>query len=391
MRRVRRWSLPVILGLVMIQIGAAQAHPDKAHLPGKVEMGSPEVIVPLTFFGNLPIVDVTIEGKGPYKFILDTGAAGTVLSLSLVDELKLPVTGETVLGSPIGPGGSPAKMVRIQRLGIGAMTVSDLQVVATDMGRLFGGSDAPVGVLSPGLAPGILATLDYPASRVVFRIGELPAADGVELFEYGKDEELPSVPLTVAGIDVTAHLDSGTAGGLTLPKSLIEKLPMASAPVEIGHARTVDRDFAVLGARLNGQIKLGRYSVDNPELRFVEAQDANVGFDLLRRFAVTLDAKNHRVRIEEPSALPVQASAPPRRYGIRLRLAEPGLIEVDGTDPGSPAERAGLRHGDKIVQVNGTRSSQLSASQLTENLRRPSVTLVVERDGKPLEIRMSLD
>jgi hypothetical protein len=378
----------------MIQPGPAPAlaHPGKHHLPGKVEMGSPAVTVPLTFFGNLPIVEVTIDGKGPYKFILDTGAAGSVLSQSLVDALGLPVTGEIELGSPIGPGKIPGKMVHLQRLGVGSMVVSDLEVVATDMGSLFGGSDGPVGVLSPGIAPGILATLDYPAGRAVFSVGELPAPDGASVFEYGDDEELPSVPLTVAGVDAIAHLDSGTAGGLTLPKSFVEKLPMASPPVEIGHARTVDREFAVLGAKLNGSVKLGRYSVENPELRFIDAQDANIGYDLLRRFAVTVDAKNHRVRLEEPSGLPVQTStAPPRKYGVRLRIEEPGVIEVDGTEPGSPAERAGLRHGDRILQLNGTRTDQLDPAQLAESLRRPSVTLVVQRDGKPLEIRMSLD
>ena len=36
------------------------------------------------------IVPVKINGKGPYKFVLDTGATFTCIDQKLVDELKLP-------------------------------------------------------------------------------------------------------------------------------------------------------------------------------------------------------------------------------------------------------------------------------------------------------------
>ena len=37
-----------------------------------------------------PLVQVTINGHGPYTFVLDTGASALVVSQWLVDELKLP-------------------------------------------------------------------------------------------------------------------------------------------------------------------------------------------------------------------------------------------------------------------------------------------------------------
>lgn len=59
-------------------------------------------------------MDVTINGKGPYHFILDTGASLTVIADDLRDELGLAATSEAA-----GPGGILGQLVRIDALGIG--------------------------------------------------------------------------------------------------------------------------------------------------------------------------------------------------------------------------------------------------------------------------------
>src|SRR5213593_2208651 len=49
------------------------------------------------------IVPVKINGQGPYKFVLDTGATFTCIDAKLVDELKLPEWRGT-FGAVITPG-----------------------------------------------------------------------------------------------------------------------------------------------------------------------------------------------------------------------------------------------------------------------------------------------
>ncbi len=50
-----------------------------------------------------PLVDVRINGGGPYPFLLDTGAAGDARAdAGLVEKLKLPVVGESRGGAPGG-------------------------------------------------------------------------------------------------------------------------------------------------------------------------------------------------------------------------------------------------------------------------------------------------
>src|SRR5262249_39558734 len=160
------------------------------------------VSVPMHWFTKRPVVEVKINDKGPYRFILDTGAQGSVLDQGLADELKLPVVGEARVGSPGGKG-IPAKQVRLDRVEVGDAVLSGVPAVAFDRSFLDRGKDTPRGVLSASTFPGFLVTLDYPQSRFVIRRGQLPAADGARVFAYDAKRPLPEIPLSVAGHEVT--------------------------------------------------------------------------------------------------------------------------------------------------------------------------------------------
>jgi hypothetical protein len=51
-----------------------------------------------------PYVMVTIDGKGPYRFVIDTGTgADAFVTPELADELKLPTIGEVRVNDPSRP------------------------------------------------------------------------------------------------------------------------------------------------------------------------------------------------------------------------------------------------------------------------------------------------
>ena len=65
-----------------------------------------------------------------------------------------------------------------------------------------------------------------------------------------------------------------------------------------------------------------------------------------------------------------------RQYNIESRV---GLVIV-GVADGSPAQRIGLREGDVILEINGTRVNEPSdVDGITR--RSASVVLLIERDG----------
>jgi predicted aspartyl protease len=55
----------------------------------KIEVPAEGASVQMLDIGGRPVVEVKINGKGPFPFILDTGAMFTVIDSSLSDELSL--------------------------------------------------------------------------------------------------------------------------------------------------------------------------------------------------------------------------------------------------------------------------------------------------------------
>src|SRR5258708_161374 len=98
-------TLAILTGLL-----AAQHHlPASATAAQKIELPAGGTSAAMGDLGGRPIVDVSINGTGPYRFILDTGASMTVIADDLKIELALP----SAVSSAHTPGGGPASLVRI--------------------------------------------------------------------------------------------------------------------------------------------------------------------------------------------------------------------------------------------------------------------------------------
>ena len=79
----------------------------------------------LSVIDNRLFVDVTIDGKGPFSFILDTGSSDTTVSTALATRLKLPALKSD---SGIGAGEQPLafQTVRVRALSVGGVRMHDL-------------------------------------------------------------------------------------------------------------------------------------------------------------------------------------------------------------------------------------------------------------------------
>jgi len=244
-------------------------------------------------------VSVRVNDKGPFKFILDTGAAGTVVGEELAHELGLPDRGQTLAGRPGAGAPVPATVTRIEKLEVGEAHVSGLFAVSLNLSAMWTGSGTPRGILSAASFPGLLIAFDYPGRQVELWRGELPAADGQSIFEWDAEERLPSLPLTLNNLKLKVHLDSGSAFGISLPQKYADTLPLASKPVKAPKEKAVDGESAVYVAQLYGLARLGQFTIRNPQIRFVEGMPSgNIGYEVLQQFSVTLDSKNRRIRLD---------------------------------------------------------------------------------------------
>jgi hypothetical protein len=252
--------------------------------------------VPMLDFGGRPVVDVMINGKGPFSFIFDTGASVNVIDSSLVDEI-----GKSTASS--------AEDTKLDELRVGTVVIRDLRVSAHQISRMFGKSNAPRGVLSASSFPGNLVNFDYPARKITFSKGALKEPDGKTTFNYDP-ADLPSLPVKVAGREITVHFDTGAPYALALPTKYMKELSLAAAPIEKGKAMTHAGTLPVFGAPLNGDISIGEYTIPTRDLQFTDVvpfasvePKGQVGNEAVRELVVTLDSLNHRIGLEKPKTL----------------------------------------------------------------------------------------
>jgi Aspartyl protease len=306
MRR-RLASIAGVVAMVALQSMTGCAHtPLALHMnppPPHVDLGVAKTAVPMEAFHGLPVVNVGINGKGPYKFILDTGAEHCVLSEDLARELGLPDRGHILVGRPGGAAPVSATATAIDELDLGAVKLSGVFAVAMNMSVLWKGKSTPRGILSAASFPGLLVTLNYPAKRVELRRGELPRADGRSVFGWDASQRLPMVPLDLGGVKLQAHLDSGSNFGIGLPTRYATSLRLAGKPVPGKKVKFADGEAAVSLASLDGVAAIGRFTFKNPQIRFVDGTIyANVGRKILEQFSVTFDSANRRIQLDKKAS-----------------------------------------------------------------------------------------
>src|SRR3954466_3898567 len=85
--------------------------------------------------------------------------------------------------------------------------------------------------------------------------------------------------------------------------------------------------------------------------------------------------------------------APVSGIGVTINQADPNTpIEVIDVIPNTPAEKAGVKKGDKIIKVNGDDVSKLTTSEVADRVRGPEgtpVTIVFDRQGTSVELTMN--
>jgi hypothetical protein len=272
-------------------------------VPLSIEVPRDGVTVPMQDMGGRPVVELKINGKGPYRFVLDTGAVTTVVSEELSRGLSLTAPADMQVAA-VGGGTSPA-IVLIHDVRFSDAVLVDMIAAVMPLGGLLKGENAPRGVLSAASFPGYLLTCDYPGKRISIKKGALDSVDSQNSFQYREDQVLPVVPIRIAGHATEVQLDTGSGFGLTLPVKFLAELPLAWQPKEGGKVRTGGGEFPLSIARVDGTIELGKFKLDLDDVRFSDASPGpgpatgNIGYDVLRHFVVTFDSKNRRIRLEQ--------------------------------------------------------------------------------------------
>jgi predicted aspartyl protease len=366
--------------------------------PKKTRVDQP-VAVDMKLVTNHPTVQVMFGDKGPFTFIVDSGAGSTVINSDLAEELGLEVVGKTRIGDPMNPEAIEANVVRIPSLSIGGATFEDFRAASWAHQELRKGENAPRGVIGFPTFTDVLLTFDYVDQKLRIAPGDLPEPDGKTVLAYVAPMGIPEFTLKLGGVDVVTHLDTGSGGFYSVPKRYQDKLKFSGPLTEVGRGRTVNTEMILRGAELDGTLAFGQFAWEKP---FIIVSDelplGNLGTRALASFAVTFDQRRKAMRFEQKAPLvaerpkamgggPVAANAAagPPASGMRFASHGEGDLEVYSVEPGSPGEKAGIVAGEKVLEVNGVALAAMGDG-LRAAMRTSPLKLKLEKDGKTREV-----
>ncbi len=329
--------------------------------------GRASVEVPFEALSGHLFVQVMLDGRGPFRMLLDAGGAN-VLSVQTASVLA-------------GAGKELQRNMIVSSTVIGGVELAGQRYIVADIDgflrRVEGLTDV-AGVLGLEWFGRMPIRVDYARSRIVlYEPSQWKQGVGVRV-PVAESGRLPLVKGSIDGVEGLFELDMGSRGSLTLAPAFAGKNELEK---KLGA-----KNVAVTGADVNGamhaslargkMLKLGAVEVPNPIVAIPKVEGVavktevagNVGFALMRQFAVTYDLPNDAIYFER--YLNFGSPDIADRGGMWIERLEEGFKVVDVT-PGGPAATAGLKAGDMIVEVNGYPSAQLPLPAVRDTLRAP--------------------
>ena len=251
---------------------------------------------------SIPVVEVTLGGKGPYRFAIDTGAQGHGrISTELAAELGLPQVGEVQTPAP-GDTAATRPVFGAPEVSVGDVSFKNLDLVA--LSDVRGPEGEWDGILGNALIELLPLTLDYGNGRL--RFGGPGLMQGLPI---AFDRGIPIFPVDIAGTRFRVHFDSGNgAGALFLDEDEAQGLKFSGDPVQRRTARTSFGDFAVMEAPLAVSVTIDGTPLPIRAVGWPSPRPGgNLGSRGMAGMSVTIDSRAQLATIE-PSGLPPRCS-----------------------------------------------------------------------------------
>jgi hypothetical protein len=376
----------------------------------RFERGDSVEVRGVEIFDRIVYFPVSINGFGPYPFVLDTGAG----DLSALDEVTARSIG--LRSAIIGEGGGAGE--EVVQVGLADSTTISMPglsfgnrpLLTLPVRRL----DAQWGKRKDGLMGGdLLSTLvtriDYENERVVFH--------DAATYEYtGPGERIP-VEMRGNYIIIRARVLLYGAQEPREAMFLLDtgvRLSVFNSPYAKKHALAAQSPktltgitgFGIGGAsrgivgRVRG-IRIGSFFFEEPVMSFSTDESGAladtsfagiIGADFLNRFTVVLDYRRSQIFLEKKSGF----DAPFEFDMCGIRFAMEGerfdLFKVFLVYDGTPAALAGIAAGDVVTAVDGRATGSFTREDIREYMQREgeAVRFTIERGDETRDVVIRL-
>lgn len=327
---------------------------------------------PMDFSTKQPIVEVMINGEGPFRLVVDTGSRYTILDDDLRRKIKVREWREVSFEV-----GDPILVVGVASFSINGAVFSSFEALMIDYDEIHGGKRMYDGIIGFPLFKDILLTLDYPSQRMLMEKGEIASADERQTLTYLDYDGLAMVNFQFRITTIDAIVGSGNISAFALAEDrkgnvFLQSTRSSRRP----NTKGISGIFPVPG---KATIRFGQYALTRPPIHFF-GEESYVGSEVLKHFKITFDQKTKRVRFLREETGPIDFVVPPR-YGMLIKLRGNKFV-VEKIYPGSAATKVGVSVGDVLTYIGGKSAHQYNEQALHFLLEtEDSIVMKMEKPG----------
>ncbi|MDH4158080.1 MAG: aspartyl protease family protein, partial [candidate division Zixibacteria bacterium] len=341
-----------------------------------------------------------IVGCRQRLWILDTGAAMSVISKEFADELGLALQGD-LKGK--GAGGTvDLKLATLPGYSLPGIEFGEQTVAVIDMKELIRHLGVDIaGILGYDFLSRFVMKVDYAKELVSFY--------DPETFEYTGDGHKVDVHMKNSVFMVEASLDgthSGTwlfdlgASSVSLDGAYARRNGLAEMKGVESIGRGAANAFRAKKVKCRS-LEFAGFTVDNPPVSFSVSDSGGalpadeigiLGNTLFRNFVLYCDYAGERLIVEKGDDF--NRPVPQDRSGLQLTRGQEGELEILFVAEGTPAAKAGLREKDVVKAINGIDVKYLDGliaiRKMLQEEAGTKYSFVVERDGRQKTLNLTL-
>jgi predicted aspartyl protease len=256
---------------------------------------------------NLIFTRVMINGRGPYEFVIDTGASQIVLSEKLAGDLGLTPVTSTIMHGVGGGGKIDTKLYSVKEMTVGDMKIKNVPVGTFNDPLVTQLAD---GILGTAVFSDFILTVNYPGNQLEISRRRPPANPASEVLPAWYFSNLLLVPIQVNGqhrgnfIVDTGAVTTVISHNMAATLGVDEKTP--GAKIDLGIAGVGGFEGVVLRVP-NVTFKTAKNSEAFPQVVSINLKEMSkmigtevagvIGFDFLEDYKVTLDYYAAEVRL----------------------------------------------------------------------------------------------
>jgi hypothetical protein len=341
--------------------------------------GKTSVTVPLKVEGRQLLVWASINGRRAMPFILDTGGHA-ILTTGAATQLGLRTSGAGESGGS-GAGTIGLQYARVRSIQLKGARLSDQPMLVIPYPYQFyerGRRQPLAGILGLEIFEHFATRIDYGKQVLTLSLLSKHAHNvrGTAVpFRFQDD-----MPLVYAAADKHAGLfgaDTGNAGTAILFGAFLKRTGLD----EKYHKGTVVIGHGTGGSNTGRLETLGAFSIGGKAIRNVPAdftnmergsfsswtEAGNIGYEVFSRFTPTFDYAAETLYLDRCThhCIPLRNTT-----GMSFSKDVATSFLVTSVSANTPAARAGIAAGDRILAVNGRPAADLSRADLWDVVSR---------------------